>query len=242
MTTKDKIIFAIGGGELADYETLPIDKKIVAAADRQRTRKRGKVKALFIPTASGDDPEYCDAFEKVYARTLWCNTDILLLYGKNLSKAAIRRRIDWCDMVYVGGGSTPDMMRMWRKYDIDRCLRRAWSRGKVMAGLSAGAICWFKHGISDAYTGRWTTVSCLGFIDLACNVHYSSQRGRKGAFDKLVMKKKSSGIALDDSACIKITNNSFEIIKADNIAKAYWVFSQSGKVERVEIERAGELP
>jgi dipeptidase E len=241
MTAKDQIIFAIGGGELGDYETLPIDKKIIEAADKQRIRKRGKVKALFIPTASEDDPEYCETFERVYARSLWCDTDILYLYGKAQSKAAIRRQIEWSDMVYVGGGSTPAMMKMWRKYEVDKCLRRIWKQGKVLAGLSAGAVCWFKWGLSDAYTGRWTTVSCMGLINLACNVHYSTEKGRKKAFDNLVKKKKITGIALDDNTCIKITNKSFEILKSDNNASAYWVTRDGSKARRDEIVGPGEL-
>ncbi|MCP4581098.1 MAG: peptidase E [candidate division Zixibacteria bacterium] len=241
METKDQIIFAIGGGELGDYETLPIDKKIVEAADAQRIRKRGKVKALFIPTASEDDPEYCETFEQVYARSLWCNTDILYLYGKAQTKAAIRRQIEWCDMVYVGGGSTPAMMKMWRKYEVDKCLRRVWKQGTVMAGLSAGAVCWFKYALSDAYVGRWTTVSCLGFINRACNVHYSSEKGRKKAFDGLVKRKKITGIALDDNTCIKITNNSYEILKSDDNATAYWVTPDRGKAGRTEVDGWGEL-
>jgi dipeptidase E len=241
MKIKDRIIFAIGGGDLGEYETLSIDKKIVEAADRQRFRKRGRVKALFIPTASEDDPEYGEAFEKVYGRTLWCDTDIMYLYGNAQTKAAIRRQVDWCDMVYVGGGSTPAMMKMWTRYGVDKCLRRAWKQGKVMSGLSAGAVCWFKYGMSDAYVGRWTTVSCLGFIDYACNVHYSSEKGRKKAFDQLVMKKKITGIALEDDVCIKITNRNFEILKSDSNASAYRVKPDKRKARRVEIEEMGEL-
>jgi dipeptidase E len=234
-------IFAIGGGDIGVYETLPIDRQIVGTASRQRIRRRGKIKALFMPTASGDDQEYCDTFAKIYGRKLGCATDSLLLYGQRLTKISIKRQIDWCDLVYVGGGSTPAMIKMWRKYDIDKHLHRAWQKGTVMAGLSAGAICWFRYGISDAYPHRWTTVSCLGFVDLACNVHYDSQRGRKQAFDKLVAKKKITGVALGDNACIKITGDRYEIIKAKRNAGAYWVFGEGGKVKRVEIETAGKL-
>ena len=242
MKTPTPTIFAIGGGEPGDYETLSIDRQIVEAAGERRARKRGKIKALFIPTASGDDQEYCDTFDKVYGRKLSCATDSLLPYGQRRTKISIKRQIDWCDPVYVGGGSTPAMIRLWRKYDIDKYLRRAWQQGTVMAGLSAGAVCWFKYGLSDAYPGRWTTVSCLGFIDnLACNVHYDSEKGRKKWFDKLVIKQKIRGIALEDNACTKLSGNRYEIIKSNRDAAAYWVFAESGKAKRVEVERAGML-
>jgi len=241
MKTPTPTIFAIGGGDIGVYETLPIDRQIVETADRQRINRRGKVKALFIPTASGDDQGYCDTFVKVYGRKLSCETDSLLIYGQRRSKVSLKRQIDWCDLVYVGGGSTPAMIKMWRKYDIDKYLRQAWNRGTVMAGLSAGANCWFKHGLSDAYPGRWTTVTCLGFINLACNVHYDSQRGRKQAFAKLVIAKRITGIALEDNACIKITGDCYEIIKSTRNAKAYWVFDNGDKARRVEAAGAGKL-
>lgn len=241
MNKPDKIIFAIGGGELGAYETLPIDKQIVAAADKQRSPHHGKIKALFIPTASGDDPEYIEKFEKIYGYTLGCSTDYLLLYGKHPTRASLKRLIDWCDLVYIGGGSTPAMIRMWRKYDIDKYLKQAWKNGTVMAGLSAGANCWFRWGLSDAYVNRWTTVSCLGFFDYACNVHYSSQPGRKLAFDKLVAKKQIAGIAIEDNACIKITDTRFEIIKSDNNANVFRVYCDGDKVYRVVIMGEGEL-
>ncbi len=237
----NKIIFAIGGGELEYYETLPIDKMIVSAAVRTRKIKRGKVKALFIPTASGGDPDYCEAFEKIYGYMLGCQTDYLLLYGKQRSKASVRRQIDRCDFVYVGGGSTPAMMRMWRMYEVDKCLRRAWKSGKIMAGLSAGANCWFKWSLSDAHHGRWSNVSGLGFLDMACTPHYSNQRGRKKAFDKLVKKKKLTGIALDDNVCVKIVDDRYEVIKSDGDAEAYLVYDDSRKVRREVMEDKGDL-
>jgi len=234
-------IFAIGGGDIGVYETLPIDRQIVETAGKQRVRQGGKIKALFIPTASGDDQEYCGTFAKVYGRKLGCDIDSLLLYGQRRTKASIKRQIDWCDLVYVGGGSTPAMIKLWRKYDIDKYLRRAWQKGTVISGLSAGAVCWFKYGMSDAYEKRWTTVSCLGIIDnLACNVHYD-HRGRKQPFDKLVIAKKIRGLALEDNACIKIIGNRYEIIKANHNAKAHWVFTEGGKAKRVAVARTGVL-
>ena len=238
---KQRIIFAIGGGEIGEYETWPIDKVIVAAAAKNRDSKRGKVKALFIPTASGDDPEYIETFDKIYGYTLGCTTDHLLLYDRKTSRASLKRQIDRCDLVYVGGGSTPAMMRLWRRYGIDRYLKSAWRRGVVLSGLSAGSNCWFKWGLSDAYPGRFTAVSGLGLIDYAGNVHYSSFRGRKKYFDELVRKKRMSGIALEDNVCIKIFGKFYELIRSDKAANAYWVYNDGGKIRRVIMPDVGKL-
>ena len=237
----NKIIFAIGGGDIGIGETLPIDRKIVEAAYGNRYRKRGSLKALFIPTASGDDPEYFTAFNSIYGNKLGCETDTLLLYGKHRGRASIKRLIDWCDLVYVGGGSTPAMLRMWRKYNVDKYLYQAWNRGAIMSGLSAGANCWFKYGLSDAYSGRWATVTGLGFINYACNVHYGSQRGRKKHFNRLVIQKNITGIALDDNACIMLINDNYKIIKADRNAGVYKLTSKDGRVYRFGMPSSGLL-
>lgn len=239
MSQKPTQIFAIGGGELAELETLSIDKKIVAAARHSRNKTR--VKALFLPTASGDDIEYYETFRKVYSDILGCRTDVLYLYGGVTSKTEIAKKINWCDLVYVGGGSTPSLMRMWRKYGLDQLLIRAWRRGVVMAGISAGANCWFSYGLSNAYQGRYIGVRCLGLVDLTCNVHYSSERGRKKWFDQLVARRKISGLALEDNACINITENTYEIIKSDPKAKAYIVYYEQGKIKRKVISGKGEI-
>jgi dipeptidase E len=243
----NRVIFAIGGGDIGIGETLPIDKKIVEAVYGNRYQRHGSIKALFIPTASGDDLEYFKAFNRIYKSKLGCDTDVLLLYNdiavkvRPCSRASIKRQIDRCDLVYVGGGSTPAMLRMWRKHNIDKYLHQAWNRGAIMSGLSAGANCWFKYGLSDAYSGRWATVVGLGFINYACNVHYSSQRGRKKHFDKLVRHKNTTGIALDDNACIMIINDNYKIIKADRNAGVYRLTPEQGRVHRLEMSLSGQL-
>jgi len=234
-------IFAIGGGELAELETLAIDKQIVAAAKARHNCNKSQPHALFIPTASGDDPEYYETFVNIYGRKLGCATDVLYLYGGVTSKVVIAKKIGWCDFVYVGGGSTPSMMRMWRKNGVDRLLEKAWKKGMVMAGLSAGANCWFSLGLSNAYENRWTAVRCLGLVNLACNVHYSTERGRKKAFNRLIAKNKIAGIALEDNACIKITNDRYDIIKSRKIAKVFKVVYRQNTAKRFELVKNGLL-
>jgi len=45
-------IVAVGGGDLRQLETLPIDREIIRLTARKRPN------ALFIPTASSDSREY----------------------------------------------------------------------------------------------------------------------------------------------------------------------------------------
>ena len=155
-------IVAISGGNLNDGETIAIDRYIVGLADAKRPN------ALFIPTASGDAPSYAEAFTHVYGRRLGCEIRVLNLITENEDAAAL---IEWADIVYVGGGNTRLLMNTWKKHGVDRLLIDAWRRGVVLSGLSAGAICWFESGFSDA--NRWerddddwgfTEIEALGIV------------------------------------------------------------------------------
>ena len=132
-----KSLVVIGGGEISKKETLPIDKHIVAL-----TGKRSP-KALFIPTASGDADGYCATFHKIYGNILGCKTDVLLLLHSTPSYQALKKNILSSDLIYVGGGNTLAMIRRWRHLGVDKLLKKAYEQGIVMAGLSAGGICWF---------------------------------------------------------------------------------------------------
>jgi dipeptidase E len=50
------------------------------------------------------------------------------------------------DVIYVGGGSTANMLAIWRVHGIDHILRDAWKSGVILTGISAGMLCWFKQG------------------------------------------------------------------------------------------------
>jgi peptidase E len=57
------------------------------------------------------------------------------------------------DLVYVGGGNTVAMLAIWREFGFDRALREAWEGGTVLAGISAGANCWFERYVTDSVPG-----------------------------------------------------------------------------------------
>ena len=58
------------------------------------------------------------------------------------------------DVIYVGGGNTANMLAIWRLHGVDVVLREAWSRGIVLAGVSAGANCWFEACSTDSFGPR----------------------------------------------------------------------------------------
>jgi dipeptidase E len=54
-------------------------------------------------------------------------------------------------VIYVGGGNTANLLVLWRRHGLDVLLRQAWSPGAVLAGVSAGMLCWFKGGVTDSF-------------------------------------------------------------------------------------------
>ncbi|MBA3937732.1 MAG: Type 1 glutamine amidotransferase-like domain-containing protein, partial [Planctomycetes bacterium] len=158
-------MFAIGGGELRTGETLTFDQQIVAFTGQIGPR------ALFVPTASGDSEGYWQAFSAVYGRQLGCTTEVLRLLTDPADAAAAAGKIGNADLIYVGGGNTLRMLEVWRRLGVDRLLEQAAGCGQVLCGLSAGALCWFRFGNSDApmlegRSGiRTMRVDGLGLVD-----------------------------------------------------------------------------
>jgi len=221
-------IVAIGGGEIADGETSGIDRRIVAAADGASPT------ALFVPTASGDAAGYRETFHDYYGDELGCETEVLRLVDDPDDDAAIERKIAAADLVYVGGGDTLSMLDRWRERGVDERLRQAAEDGTVLAGLSAGALCWFEGGLGDAHPDvEYAPLDALGWIDgLRFTPHAHAERRR--AFADALRGTGAAGLALTDRAAVEVRDGEYRILTDDDDATAY-VLADLG--DRVVCER-----
>ena len=238
METTRKIV-AIGGGELKMLETADIDKRIIELTGKTRP------KALFIPTASGDADGYIDTFETCYGKHFGCQTRTLNLIQSPPAFEKMSALVLDSDLIYVGGGNTYRLMKIWRRLGLDTVLAEAASRGIVLSGLSAGAICWFKYGCSDSRSFSSNTewdyirVSGLGFINAVYCPHYHSEK-REDAFSKMIEKRGGIGIACDDNAAIEIVGNHYRVLSSTPNAKAYKLFKRNGRAIVSELPRGSE--
>src|ERR1035438_5357355 len=130
-----KTIVAIGGGEIRTRGTAAIDREIIRLSRKKNPR------LLFIPTASSDSERYWRRVQEYFGRFLKCRTEVLFLIKEPPAAEQMRRKIRAADIIYVGGGNTLQMMRLWRRLGVDRLLRSAYDRGTILSGISAGAIC-----------------------------------------------------------------------------------------------------
>src|SRR6201996_7792349 len=133
-------------------------------------------KICFLPTASGDPREQATRFYERYAG--WpCEPSILSLFHLGRDRVDPREHLLSQDVIYVGGGSMRTMLAVWREHSVDEIMRAAWERGIVLAGLSAGAMCWFEGGITMS-GGAPRPAPGLGLVAGSMSVHMDGEPER----------------------------------------------------------------
>ena len=196
-------IIAIGGGELREKTTLKIDEYIAGLAKARAGERRAN--ALFIPTASHDFMPYYNTFHKVYTGIFDIKTDVALSVFKEVDLQRMQAKFEKADVIYVGGGDTVFMMESWKKTGLLPLIEDAYKRGVILAGLSAGAICWF----SDIYTDsaavlgdeKYAMFTGLNWIKGKISPHYGA---RMLDFDKIVCYNNACAYGIEDNAALVI--------------------------------------
>ena len=194
----------------------------------------------FISTPSGDSVEHIEKFYAAF-EPLGCEPAHLAFFRKpfraSLPLANFAEPLLSQDAIFVGGGNTKSALAVWREWGLDRCLAEAWRRGILLAGMSAGAMCWFEQGLTDSYWGAGLKpLQCLGLLPGGCCVHYSSEPNRRVRLHEEVIAGVSGPrVAIDDGAAILYLNkNVQEVVSWRPGATAYRVAAEHGKV----VERA----
>jgi dipeptidase E len=226
-------IIAIGGGELKERTTLKIDEYIANLAKIRAGEKRAN--ALFIPTASHDYMPYYNTFHKVYTGVFDIKTDVALTVFKEVDLEKMKGKFEKADMIYVGGGDTVFMLESWEKSGLLPLIKDAYDRGVVIAGLSAGAICWF----SDIYTdslktengNEYAIFKGLGWLNGVVSPHYNE---RQIEFDKLVAENFKSAFGIENDAAMVFENEQL-VSTISSGGKVVLLHGGNGKVEKENI-------
>lgn len=212
-----------GGGFSMEPENLAMDQYILEQGRNPRP------KICFLPTASGDAKSYINRFYEAF-KNLNCEPTHLSLFDAptaNLESYLLEQ-----DIIYVGGGNTRNMLVLWREWGLDEILRKAWAQGVVLAGVSAGAICWFEEGLSDSVPGKLLPLECLGYLPGSCSPHYDHETDRRPAFHRLVGDQKlKPGYGIDAGAALHSINSDIHrVVSTRPGATAYFVDIVNGKV------------
>ena len=226
-------IVAIGGGEIGrpgyPLETLEIDKKIVEYCGKQ------KPKLCFVPTASNDSEIYIQTIEKLYGQMLGCTIKNIQLAKHRYEYEELLEIVMLSDIIYVGGGDSKYMLEEWRKSSLDEIIMSASDNDIVLAGLSAGAMCWFEYGASDSVSdGEIGLLKGLGLVKGVMCPHYQEEK-RKAVFRTMITSSEYIGIGIENCAAISIQNKYIEILNSKDDASVFRVFSEDGSIKEEKL-------
>ena len=125
------------------------------------------------------------------------------------------------DVIFVGGGSVANMVAVWRVHGIDEILRKAWQAGIVLAGSSAGGICWFEGGTTDSFGIKLRAFTDgLAMLPGSFCPHYHSEAERRPLYQRLVADGAlPGGIACDDGTAAHFTDETLAEQVSDRPAR-----------------------
>jgi dipeptidase E len=189
---EERSIFAMGGGGFTMEPNNPLLDDFVLSLTQAR-----EPRVLFLPTASGDTTAQINAFQARFADR-WCIPEHLSLFRLRDLKRPLQEIVLEQDIIYVGGGSMRNLLAIWQAHGLDQLLVAAWEAGTVLAGLSAGAMCWFQGGVSRS-SGPPEPLAGLGLLKGSLTVHADGEPERLPVWLSSVRDGKlPGGWALDD--------------------------------------------
>lgn len=223
-------IIAIGGGGFSTESEPGLDSYLLQQC-QSKTPRIG-----FVGTASGDSERYRLRFYSRFSG-LQCIPSHLEFFGRtpDLEKWALNQ-----DLIFVGGGNTKSLIAVWKEWGFDETLKTALEEGVILAGISAGAICWFQSGVTDSFDADLLPIDCFGFLEGSCCPHYSEEPARRPRYLELVGKSKiEDGYAIDDRCAVHyIDGVARKIVRGAPGASAYRVLHVGGSAVESEISEA----
>jgi dipeptidase E len=189
-------VLALGGH---DFTSRPPDRAVCELMLRLASeRAGGRPRICILPTASGDTSEQIARFYAAFSERP-CDPSDLSLFRLGRRPMALRDHLLSQDLIYVGGGSLVNLLAVWEAHEISAILSLAWRQGIVLAGQSAGAMCWFEAGITKS-SGKPEPSAGLGLLDGSLCVHYNNEPERRAAYLDAVGNGMPGGYGLDDYA------------------------------------------
>jgi peptidase E len=173
-------VVTLGGGgfSMSEDGSSAIDDYLLELTGRSRP------KVCFVGTASGDAASYRDRF---FAAFDGCaRTSALVLFGQSTHDYVPPEHALEQDLIYVGGGSTANLLALWRLHGLDTVLATAAASGTVLAGISAGMNCWFEASVTDSFGPLAPLHDGLGMLPGSACPHYFGEEGRAERFTEWV--------------------------------------------------------
>lgn len=220
-------IISIGGGGFSRSGVYSADDVKLSRYFLNQTGK--EIPSIcFIPTASADAAAYIVNFYDEFIK-LPCKPSHLSLFSppvKDIESFLLSQ-----DVIYVGGGSTKNLLALWKEWGIDRFLQKALQKGIILGGVSAGMNCWYEECVTDSLFGDLTALKCLGFLKGSGCPHYNGEKNRRPAYQALMQEQKvSSGIAIEDNAAVHYVDGKIKTVVTTKQTSAYQVSIENGRI------------
>jgi dipeptidase E len=198
MRGKTPQIVALGGGGFSmERDSSLLDDYVLSLIDSPRPR------VCFLPTASGDADHYVVRFYRRFSPD--CEASHVSLFRRDQGTGGVEDDLATHllsqDLIYVGGGNVVSMLGAWRAYGLDEILRKAWRKGIVLCGPSAGSLCWFDEALS-AFHGAPRSVRGLGLLPYSNCVHYDAEPARRAEYHRFVGDGMRPGFAVEDGVAL----------------------------------------
>jgi peptidase E len=221
----------------------------ILEGDRSRTRDLisyavslagvpGRAKFCFLPTAEGDHPLAVEWFEKAFGDDPTVEASVLTLFTSP-NVPDVRKHLLEQDVLWVGGGSVVNLMAVWRAHGLPEILQECWQNGVVMAGQSAGSLCWHIGGPTDSFSGSLDAFSNgLGWLPWSNGVHDGlGDQPRRTTYRELVASGAlPGGYATEDGVGLHYLDGSFhEAVSVLPDARA-WKVEPDGSAGFTETE------
>ena len=220
---KMRQVIAIGGGGFGRTQ----DSNLIEQFILDQTSKKNP-KICFIPTATGDLDPYIVNYYSVFSK-LDCDPSHISFFKRTID---LEEHVLKQDAIFVGGGNTKSMLAVWKDWGLDLILKKAYDRGVVMSGVSAGAICWFKNGLTDSWASELKLMECMNFIPGNCAPHYDEEPERRPATKKFLQDQSiTSMFGIEGGAALHfIDEQPNSTIRFKKNKNAYRVTLESNKV------------
>ena len=218
-------ILALGGGGFSMEPDNPLLDDFLLSLATRRRGDGGLPRVCFVPTASGDSVDYQERFTAAFAGRAETSTLQLFRLGELDAGLDLRAHVLAQDIVYVGGGSTANLLALWRLHGLDVALRDALADGVVLAGISAGMNCWFEGSVTDSFGPLAALSDGLGLLEGSACPHYDGEAERRPSYLRMVGNSSlPDGYAADDGCALLFRDGEFiEAVTSRPGARAFRV-------------------
>ncbi|MCC6415680.1 MAG: peptidase E [Opitutaceae bacterium] len=196
-------IVALGGGGFHNGEDAPALNRYILGLSRRPNPRIG-----VLPTASGDYELFLERFDQTFAQ-YECRPFHVCFF--KAPQPDWRAHLAEADILYVTGGNTRAMLAVWREWGLHEIIRDLYHQGTVLAGGSAGAICWFQQGHTDSNGLPLKPLDCLGWLRGSYSPHYNGEPARRPSYLQFVGDGTMlPGYAVEDGVGLHFVNEQFD--------------------------------